>query len=414
MTPDNDNPDNDKVRSAIVIGGGIAGPVAALALRKAGIDATVYEAYPGTADGIGGALAIAPNGQAALGIVDALDAVTADAVPITRSVMSFGGRSFELPTLPGLPPMQVVRRGDVHRALHDVAARNGISVEHGKRLVSVDESSDRITARFADGSSATADVLVGADGVHSTVRRLIDPSAPSAGYTGLLGFEAVIDRPVPVDTGTIVFAFGKRAYYLYARLPDGRASFGANLPQDRPMPLTEARAVPAEEWLRRLRDVYGDDTPGGDLVRHIEPDALTVTGSLHIMPSVPHWYRGRMVLVGDAVHAPSNSSGQGASLAVESAVELARCLRDLPDPRSAFAAYEELRRSRVETIAARAAKINRLKAPGPVVSALLPLFMRLLLKVAMRPEKTFGPEVRHRIDWDAPVTPTTAAAEVLA
>jgi 2-polyprenyl-6-methoxyphenol hydroxylase-like FAD-dependent oxidoreductase len=54
-----------------------------------------------------------------------------------------------------------------------------------------------------------------------------------------------------------------------------------------------------------------------------------VTGSLHIMPPVPHWHRGRLVLVGDAVHAPSNSSGQGASLAIESAIELARCLRDL-------------------------------------------------------------------------------------
>jgi 2-polyprenyl-6-methoxyphenol hydroxylase-like FAD-dependent oxidoreductase len=197
------------------------------------------------------------------------------------------------------------------------------------------------------------------------------------------------------------FAFGRRAYYLYTRLPDGRTRWGANLPQDRPMRLTEARAVPAEQWLRTLREAYAGDDPGGDLVRHVDADALTVVGSLHIMPSVPRWHRGRLVLVGDAVHAPSNSSGQGASLAIESAVELARCLRDHPTAQDAFAAYERRRRPRVERIATRAAKINRAKAPGPLTSAMMPLLMRMMMKTVLRPEKAFAPDLRYRIDWDA-------------
>lgn len=388
-----------KVGSALVIGGGVAGPVAALALHKAGIDATVYEAYPSTADGIGGTLAIAPNGLAALEIVGARDAVTATGFPIPKTVMSFGGKEVELPRLPGLPPMHLVRRGDLYRALYDVAADAGIRFEHGKRLVAIDDG----TARFADGSTATADVVIGADGVHSTVRGLIDADAPAAGYTGMLGFEATVDREVPIETGTMYFAFGERAYYLYWRRPDGRTGFGANLPRDRPMSLTDARAVPAAEWLRRLCDAYRDDEPGGELVRAIDPEGLTVTGALHIMPSVPRWHRGRAVLVGDAVHAPSNSSGQGASLAIESAIELARCLRDLPDAPSAFAAYERLRRPRVEGVAARAARVNRVKAPGPIGKAVLPLMMRVLMRTAMRPEKAFGPEQRYRIDWAASV-----------
>ncbi|SHF82970.1 FAD-dependent oxidoreductase [Streptoalloteichus hindustanus] len=399
-----------KVRTALVIGGGVAGPVAALALHRAGIEASVHEAYPSTSDGIGGTLALAPNGLAALEVVDARDAVVDIATPISRTRMSFGGKDIELPSLPGLPPLQLLDRPDLHRALHDVAVARGIRIEHGKRLVAVDENRTGVTARFADGSTATADVLIGADGIHSTVRRIIDPVAPGPGYTGMLGFGAEVDRPVPVEPGTMVFAFGERAYYLYWSLPNGRAGWGANLPQDRPMSLTEARAVPAEEWLRRLRAAYGDDVPGGDLVRHIDPDQLQVTGSLHIMPSVPHWHRGRMVLVGDAVHAPSNSSGQGASLAIESAVELARCLRDLPDPRSAFTTYERLRRPRVEGIAARAAKINHVKAPGRVTRALMPLVMRLMTRTVMKPEKTLGPEQRYRINWDTPLHPHTNLA----
>lgn len=389
-----------KVRSALVIGGGVAGPVTALALRKAGIDATVYEAYSSTADGIGGTLAIAPNGLAALDIVGAREAIEAAGLPIERSVMSFGAKSVDLPRLSGLAPMRLVHRADLYRALYDVAVAGGVPFEHGKRLVALDDSG---TARFADGTTATADVIIGADGVHSTVRGLIDPDAPGPGYTGLLGFESVVDRPVPAEIGTMHFAFGERAYYLYWRRPDGRTGFGANLPQEKPLTLTEARAVPAEEWLRRLREAYGDDDPGGDLVRHISPNQLTVAGSTHIVLSTSHWYRNRVVLVGDAVHAPSNSSGQGASLAIESAIELARCLRDLPDAPSAFAAYERLRRTRVEKIAANAAKINHVKAPGPLVKAAMPVLMRLLMKTAMRPEKTFGPVQRHRIDWSAPV-----------
>ena len=392
-----------KVRTAIVIGGGVAGPVAALALRRAGIEASVYEAYPNAADGVGGSLAIAPNGLAALELVGVRDAVVGAALPIPRTVMSFNGKEVEIPPLVGLPPLHIVRRVDLHRALHDVTQARGIRIEHGKRLAAIEENGSDVTARFADGTAATADVLIGADGIHSTVRGIIDPAAPGPGYTGMLGFEAVVDRPVPSEPGAMFFSFGKRAYYLYWARPDGRTHWGANLPQDKPMRLSEARAVPAEEWLRRLRDAYGDDHPGGDLVRHIKADQLHVNGSAHIMLSVPHWHRGRLVLVGDAVHAPSNSSGQGASLAIESAVELARCLRDLPDAPTAFAAYERHRRPRVERIAARAAKVNQVKAPGPVLNAIMPLVMRLMMKTVLKPEKNFGAAQRYRIDWDAPV-----------
>ncbi|MBA9004131.1 FAD-dependent oxidoreductase [Thermomonospora cellulosilytica] len=392
-----------KVRTAIVIGGGIAGPVTALGLRKAGIEAAVFEAYPSTADGVGGSIAIAPNGQAALEVVGAREAVTAAALPVRRTAMSFGGRKVGLPQLEGLPALRLVRRADLYRALRDVALDHGVRIEHGRRLVAAEQDATGVTARFADGSTATADILIGADGIHSTVRTLIDPDAPGPGYTGTLGFEAVVDRPVPGEPGTMVFAFGRKAYYLYWSRPDGRTGWGANLPQDEPMTLAEARAVPAEKWLDRLREAYGDDDPGGELVRHIDPGDLQVTGSLHIMPSVPRWHRGRMVLVGDAVHAPSNSSGQGASLAVESALELARCLRDRPDAQAAFAAYERLRRPRVERIAARAAKVNRLKAPGPVTSALMPLLMRVMTKTVLTPEKNLGPEQRYRVEWDLPV-----------
>jgi 2-polyprenyl-6-methoxyphenol hydroxylase-like FAD-dependent oxidoreductase len=107
-----------------------------------------------------------------------------------------------------------------------------------------------------------------------------------------------------------------------------------------------------------------------------------------------------MVLVGDSAHAPSSSSGQGASLAVESAIELARCLRDLPDAASAFTAYERVRRPRVEEVAARAARTNSNKAAGPLAKALMGLVMPIALRTFLRPERTIGALHRYRIDWN--------------
>jgi len=390
------------VRSALVIGGGIAGPVTATALRKAGIDATVYEAYPAPSEGIGGALALAPNGLAALRIIGADDAVRAASIPITRSVMSIGTSRVVMPRIEDLPPLQVIQRGDLHRALQERAHASGARFEWGKRLMAVDDGPEGITASFADGSTATADVLIGADGVRSTLRGLIDADAPPAGYTGLLGLEGCADVNLGLELGTMTFAYGARAYCIYWPLPGGGVWWGANLPSKRYLSLTEAREAPAGDWLRTLRDTYAGDVPGEMLARSTAPDALQVTGALHIMPPVPRWHRGRMVLVGDAVHAPSNSSGQGASLAIESGIQLARCLRDAPDAPTAFAAYETLRRVRVEKIAKRGAALNRTKAPGRVARRLMPLMMSLAFRV-MPLERMLGAEQRYTIDWDARV-----------
>jgi 2-polyprenyl-6-methoxyphenol hydroxylase-like FAD-dependent oxidoreductase len=410
------------IRTALVIGGGVAGPVTALALRKVGIEATVYEAYPPQSVGIGGGLGLAPNGMAALEIVGAADAVRAIASPMPNTRVTLGGRTAAtMGTLPGVEPLRFVMRGALHQALHDTANAADVPYAYGKRLIAAEEhgSGDGgVTAHFADGTSATADILIGADGVRSTVRTLIDPDAPGPKYTGMIGFGAYgLDLSLPPDIdaepGTMVFAFGKRAYYLYWRDENGLISWGANLPWTKYLTIGETRDIPAQQWLETLRATYGDDVPGRQFVAATSPEMLEPTGGLHIMPPVPHWRRGRMVLVGDAVHAPSNSTGQGASLAIESAVQLARCLRDLPDHTSAFAAYEQLRRPRVERIAAQGARVNHAKAPGPVAK----VFMRALMPIMFSPaivERTAGKSQRYRIDFDEKVSDETAAVATAA
>jgi 2-polyprenyl-6-methoxyphenol hydroxylase-like FAD-dependent oxidoreductase len=147
--------------------------------------------------------------------------------------------------------------------------------------------------------------------------------------------------------------------------------------------------------------------PAEELVRNTRPERLIVLGSTDMLPEVPRWHRGRMVLVGDSAHAPNHSSGQGVSLAVESAVELARCLRDIDDPLAAFAVFEQMRRPRVTKIAAQAAKSNQRKAAGPIAGAVMSLVMRVAVKTFLKPEKMFGWIQGYRIDWDRPVSAAT-------
>jgi 2-polyprenyl-6-methoxyphenol hydroxylase-like FAD-dependent oxidoreductase len=393
-------------RTALVIGGGIAGPVAAMALRKAGIEATVYESYDSTADGVGGGLSIAPNGLNALGVIGSDDVVPRIGIPMTSMVIqSWTGKPLaEFGSPPGLPTMQFVWRADLHRALYDEATDRGVRVEHGRRLVDVTDSGTAVTAHFADGTQASADILIGADGIRSTVRPLIDPAAPQPRYAGLVSFGARMnDTGLDSTGGTMHMIFGRRAFFGYQVDDDGSGGWFVNLPHRAPITLAQARAIPAEQWLGVLREAFAEDrTPALALVRRTEVADLLVVGPMEDIPTVPTWSRGRSALIGDAAHATSPSSGQGASLAIESAVQLARCLRDLPHEQ-AFAAYESLRRARVEKIIAMAARTNSDKAAGPIARVLRDLLMPVAMKLLAKPERMAW-QFDYRIDWDAPVT----------
>jgi FAD-dependent urate hydroxylase len=404
-----------RVRTAVIVGGGVAGPVAAIALRRAGIEATVYEAYDTQADGIGGELMLAPNGMAALAAVGIADEVGAAGVPTPRMVMETGSgrRLGRFEDLPGLPTSRTFTRARLYRALIDAAVAAGVRIEYGRRLTAYTDGPGPVVATFGDGSTAEGDVLIGADGIRSTVRGLLDPAAPQPRFCGLIGLGGwVLDPGLPSTDGAMHLAYGKRAFFGYRVGDDGRAGWFANVHSAEMMTAAQARQIPEAEWLRRLRELFADDSlPALRMLEQVAPGELINVGGLQDMPPVRTWHRGRVVLVGDAAHATTPSSGQGASLSIESAVELARCLRDLPVP-EAFDAYEGLRRARVEKVIARTARINNDKAPGPVGRVLRDLLFPVAMRTFYNPERMMGWMHRHTIDWDARVAddPATTRA----
>jgi FAD-dependent urate hydroxylase len=400
-------------RTALVIGGGIAGPVAAMALQKAGIQATVYEARPRGAEGIGVFLTIASNGIDALRTIETDGPVLAAGFPtpgITlRSTTGkhLGAARAGLPLADGTTS-HTLKRADLYQAIHDQATARGIVIEHGKRLVDVEQSRDGVRAVFEDGSDATGEVLIGADGIRSVTRGLIDPSAPAPTYVGLVNLGGYASGvPVDAEPGSYTMIFGKRAFFGYALAPDGALWWFANVPRGDQPARGEVEAVTAEQWQRQLAELYAEDAgPAVGLVQASDPADIMRASPTHSLPHLPVWHAGRMIVIGDAAHAPTPSSGQGASLSVEDAVVLAKCLRDLPYE-EAFAAYERLRRARVERIAKVAARVNSSKAAGPVARVLRDATLPVILKLTAN-SKQVTQQYRYHIDWNTPISPVTA------
>jgi 2-polyprenyl-6-methoxyphenol hydroxylase-like FAD-dependent oxidoreductase len=154
-----------------------------------------------------------------------------------------------------------------------------------------------------------------------------------------------------------------------------------------------------------MLDLFADDAGPAIPLIEATPSFPPMT-PIHSIPHLPTWHRGRMIVTGDAAHAPSPTSGQGASLSIEDAVVLAACLRDLPTPEAAFGTFESLRRPRVERIIKAAARINNSKAPGPIARVLRDAMLPVILKMTAN-SKSAAEVFDYRLDWDARVAAAT-------
>lgn len=414
------------MREAVIIGGGIAGPVAGMALVKAGWRATVCEAYPAAADAVGSWLALQANGVDALAAVDAQHLVDEAGFP-TRTMRFVTGRGRVLGTigngnpLPDGTPSSMVRRSAFYRAVRHEAEARGVQIRYGARLVDARIEGDGVTGVLADGSTVHADVLIGADGIRSTTRRIIDRNAPAARYVPVLNLGGEVPDLDLSGTGWPVdqfqMMFGLRCFFGIHPNPAGGAVWFANPVQPQEPHEGELEAITADQWRERLALLlHGDRGPVADAlrraVRQAPPDTLRPWAT-YDLPSVPTWHSGPMAIIGDAAHATAPSAGQGAALAMEDAVIIAQCLRDASGPDRAFAAFERLRRRRVEKIVANGNRGSNRKAAGPVGrvlrDAILPVVFRSL-------GKNDGAATRwitdHHIDWDAR-TASGAAVEEL-
>jgi 2-polyprenyl-6-methoxyphenol hydroxylase-like FAD-dependent oxidoreductase len=390
-------------RKAIIVGCGVGGPIAALALQRSGIESTIYESHEHAPEGLGQCFNLTANGLDVLHTLG-LDAThLADAVQVPRLVLwnDQGQRMGELPN--GLKLRDgtvsvIVERRLLQRVLRAEAERAGVEVETGRRLANYYTDGRAIVAQFEDGGEATADVLIGADGLRSKTRQLMNPRAAEPRYAGLLAVTGIARQtgldPTP---GVLNLVFGRSALFEYTVRDSGDVYWFAAVPREHEPMASELMALSGDAWRKQASEVFQREAP---LVCRIIEASTSELGAypVHELPQGA-WRKGSVALIGDAAHSILPTAWQGAALAMEDGLVAALCLRDTSEVPEALERYETLRRPRVERMSAYA----RTLMPGLGRGGVLTRWLRGRLA-----PKSFGrrvsPERRewiynYHVDW---------------
>jgi 2-polyprenyl-6-methoxyphenol hydroxylase-like FAD-dependent oxidoreductase len=251
-------------------------------------------------------------------------------------------------------PSVGIHRADLQARLADAAGRDHIRL--GVTCVGFEADADSVTARFADGREERGDLLVGADGLRSAVRRQLlgDEKPRYAGYTAWRGV-ALIDRP-EVPLGSTFLATGRGAQVGMLPIGMGRTYWfaTANVPEGESDPPGGHRAA----LLARFRDWY----PAFPAAVEATAEEAILRNDIVDRPPVTNWGTGRVTLLGDAAHPTTPNLGQGACMALEDAVVLARCLEAIADVPAGLRAYELARQPRTAMVTNQSWQVGKLLA----------------------------------------------------
>lgn len=360
----------------VIIGGGIGGLVTALVLRDAGIDCEVYERSSEIRElGVGiNLLPHAVGPLAELGLLQQLDD-TAVRTGELRLAHRLGDEIVRRPcgTDAGHPvPQYSIHRGRLLTLLYEAARERGIPVRTGHRLTEFAQDDGSVRARFADGAAeAAGDVLIGADGIHSTVRAALFPDEGPPRWNGVLMWRGATEWPAYLGGRIMIVAGGTAAKLVLYPIGPGEAP-GTRLTN---WAVCIAAAPPGTP-----PPVRADWTRPGDLAEvlaHLErfrsphvdvAGLITATPAFYEYPMcdrdpLPYWTRGRVTLLGDAAHPMYPMGSNGAGQAILDAVALRDRLLGEADPMAALRAYDEIRRPATAEIVLR----NREGGPERVI-----------------------------------------------
>ncbi|MGH6811774.1 MAG: FAD-dependent monooxygenase, partial [Methylocella sp.] len=295
-------------------------------------------------------------------------------------------------------PVTAMSRAALFEALAAEMRRQEIQVEYQKRLSSIDGNGERVIAHFEDGTSAVGDILIGADGVRSATRQNVLPRA-EASYTGLIGIGGFAPfAAVPsFRSSTMTLVFGQRGFFGYCGGDTGTAMWWTNLFREKEFTRHELQHIDLDTIRGEMLQRFGDyQEPIPSFPRHTD-NILRI--NVYDVLSLPSWHKGRVILIGDAAHAVSPNAGQGASMALEDAMCLARLLRDISAYPEAFARFETERKPRVERIVAEGRRRGHDKTiVGPLEQKIRELMMRVFLGLFGKNGDNWLWE--HKIDWE--------------
>jgi 2-polyprenyl-6-methoxyphenol hydroxylase-like FAD-dependent oxidoreductase len=344
----------------LIIGGGIAGMSLAVFMRRIGWDIDLIEADPEWRVYGAGISITGPTFRALdqLGLIEALrreghcstsgDVVICapDGTPLHHSPTP--------PIAPGMPTTGGIMRPALHRLLSDLTRSSGADIRLGVTVKSFHEKEDGVSVATSDGETRSYDLVVGADGVNSLTRALLFPDAPKPVYTGQYCWRVALDRQPMID----------RAHFFMA----GEVTAGLVPVSETGMYMWLLEPVKVREHIepatQHLRLAAIMQRFGGPLA--IVRDGLTAQSPIIVRPLeamlLPRpWNVGRILLIGDAVHATTPHLASGAGIATEDALVLSRILAETGSIPDAVAAFTERRWDRCKLVVENSVEIGRMQ-----------------------------------------------------
>lgn len=339
-------------RKVLIIGGGIGGFATATAIRQAGFEVTLIERQNDLHSSIFGVGIIQPiNALRALEAIGCAEACIEAGYPATAWGAMYDVEGDFLRDIHGtpiegteLPPMNGLTRPKLHRILTEKAIEAGVEVRYDTSFEDLVEHEDRVTVHFAGGATEDFDLVVGADGVGSAVRRHVLDEVLKPVYIGQSAYR--VNIPLLPGIDRIILQEGPEGMAGFVPIGKDLAYFFYNAAMER-----DERPQGADLHASLMRHL----APFGGLTaevrdHHIPEDADIVLRPEESMIAPAPWHRGRIVLIGDAVHAVTPHLGQGAAQAIEDGVVLAECLKAHEDHSAAFEEYTERRYERCKLI----------------------------------------------------------------
>lgn len=371
------------ISNALMVGGGIAGLSAAIALSRAGVQCDVVELFDSP---LGASLALSGRAAEALDELGVYEACCATGRPFgsgdTKAMYQWDvagnllSRGPQRPTWPGAKDAVAVYRPAFIQVLSEEARRLGVTIRTGITTERIDDYGDACAVTFTDGSTGRYDLVVGADGIGSRTRSTLFPEDPGPTYAGQISIRWMVPGPAVEGEGWYLGPVGRFGFYY---LPHQNQIY---VPAVISEPIWERKSKKQVLALfTRLLDSY--TAPAVVALRdRLTPDADLICRPFDWILVPGPWHRGRTLLIGDAAHATTAHMGMGGGMALEDSVVLGQCIAAAITLDDALTAFMARRFERVRSVVETSVGLSRLEQANAPMSENIALLTKAFQSLA--------------------------------